>query len=201
MILPVSTPKLVRLHLQENEITHQLTSNICNLKNLTYLNLRESTLDDNQLSLIIDNCKKLIVLDISYIDELTDVSLRNTTSLPHLECLGVGFNQDFTDAGFVILSGNLKMLDVSHTNISNNAILMILRKMQSLKQLDLSFLEDLDMSFVESAIEIVRRRSNNIQLKVDLLDTPIDVEEIRNTCPLIKFEYGSVRFDFYNYVK
>ncbi|KAJ8673229.1 hypothetical protein QAD02_004491 [Eretmocerus hayati] len=200
-VLPVSTSKLVRLHLINDDITRKLSSNICDLKNLTYLNLRKSILDDSLLALIIDNCKKLIVLDISFIFALSNASLRKTNSLRHLECLNVGFSDNFTDAGFVNLSENLLVLDVSGSDISIDAILMILNRMQKLKRLDLNFLEHLNMSFVESAIEIVSRRSNNIPLEVYLIDVPIDIEEIRNTCPLIEFKDNSVRLGFHHYIK
>ncbi|KAJ8673215.1 hypothetical protein QAD02_004477 [Eretmocerus hayati] len=124
------------------------------------------------------------------------------SSLPHLKCLGIGFNWNFTDAGLSTLSNDLKMLDLSSANFTARGILGVLERMQNLEILGVAFLYCLDTDFALSAIEIVKLRPNKLSLKLGIHDTKIDIEKVQNLSPKTKFTEDpedAVQFQFSSY--
>ncbi|KAJ8673231.1 hypothetical protein QAD02_004493 [Eretmocerus hayati] len=183
-----SSLDLIRLNAVGISLKRQVIYDSCNLKNLTFLVLKDADLTDHYSTLIMDSCEKLVVLEIAENRFLTDVSLRKTKSLPGLKYLGISFNYKYTDAGLLTLSENLQILDLSCTDFSPDAILIILGRMLDLKKLNVTCLVQLDERFVESVVDIMKIRPNETPLQITTCGTSIEPEKIRNLCPVVKLE-------------
>ncbi|KAJ8683191.1 hypothetical protein QAD02_018983 [Eretmocerus hayati] len=196
-LLPKLSPKMKRLDLDIPPYP-DLLSDICNLKNLTILTLQMAVVEDYELKEIVRHCKKLVALDISHGTFLTDACLCDLRFLPQLKSLDISSNDEFSNGGLQYLSDNLRELRVSMNKFSENALLKVLRRMQKLEVLDVSSCMHLKKRFVESAIDVVKNRSNAVPLTIGLLNIGTGSDEIKNSCPKVKLVWDDFLWPNYN---
>ncbi|KAJ8673267.1 hypothetical protein QAD02_004529 [Eretmocerus hayati] len=172
----------------EYKIQHSLLLPICRLKNLTILGLRNSEVNDLMLNAISRACLNLKVLDIEFCGNISDDGLQYTKSMPNLKCLNMSTNWELTDTGLLTINKNLQSLQIHETYFSERALLAVLREMKDLEELDVSNCSQLTNRFVELAIHVVKRRKEKIPLKIGLSGRSVNIDTIRNVCPLVKLE-------------
>ncbi|KAJ8673230.1 hypothetical protein QAD02_004492 [Eretmocerus hayati] len=206
-VAPSTPTNLLQLSIQYYDEVRCL-SDIYQLNHLMSLKLSFVELKDSMLKLIVKNCTQLRQLDLTCNTKLHDSSLRCIKSLPLLVCLGIGFNEQFTDAGLATLSNDLRELDVSFISFSEKGLLKIIRKMQCLEQLDVSHNRHLNHNFVQSVMTIVNDRPNRIPLTLGVcglnsswLETKKIIEsKLINICPRVKLVYDdrlTMKYDRY----
>ncbi|KAJ8673264.1 hypothetical protein QAD02_004526 [Eretmocerus hayati] len=170
----------------EYDIRNSLLLPICKLKNLTILSLRHSEVDDLMLETISLACLNVKVLDIELCGEVTNDGLQYTQSMPKLKCLNISLNEELSDAGLLTVNKNLEIFRMSQANISERALLTLLWEMKNLKALDVSNCLQLSNRFVELAIQIVKLRKEKIPLKIGLSGPNVNIDTVKNVCPLIQ---------------
>ncbi|KAJ8673268.1 hypothetical protein QAD02_004530 [Eretmocerus hayati] len=175
-----------------------LLYNICKLKNLTILGLRNSGLSDNMMKIISLSCTNLKVLIIDSCERIREDGLRYTASMPNLKCLDIGYIDRIADIGLLGVNKNLHVLRMNYTSFCDIAILRVLSEMKILQELDISGCRHLGDDFVESAIEIVKLRKDKIPLEIGLHDTNVSLMAISNICSLVQLNFDySVNYEKY----
>ncbi|KAJ8673256.1 hypothetical protein QAD02_004518 [Eretmocerus hayati] len=203
--LEIVSPQLMRLNL--NDIRQfDCISDIYELKNLMILSLSDTYLNDGILEMIMENCTRLVVLNLTYNPDLTDASLCNIGSLlSSLKYLSIGSNDQFTDTGLLgLLSQNLRVLDVSETSFSEKALVVLIKRMENLEGLDITDCKHLKNSFMQSVIAVVDARTNKISLEVAISKRSMNRSKLKKSrlvqlTDAYKFHYFDESIDLMKY--
>ncbi|KAJ8673255.1 hypothetical protein QAD02_004517 [Eretmocerus hayati] len=164
-----------------------LLYNICSVKNLTILGLRNSDLTNNMLRIISLSCANLKVLDIECCQKVSDVGLSYIESMPHLKCLNIGDIDGISDTGLLYVNKSLQVLRIPDTTFSERALITLLQRTEKLEELDISSCKQLlKNTFIESVIDIVKLRKEMIPLEIGFFDTNDDMELMSKSCLLVK---------------
>ncbi|KAJ8673254.1 hypothetical protein QAD02_004516 [Eretmocerus hayati] len=167
-----------------------LLYNICSVKNLTILGLRNSDLTNNMLRIISLSCANLKVLDIDGCQKVSNVGLSYIQSMSNMKCLNIGSIDRISNPGLLYINKNLQVLRIPDTEFSEKALVKLLprllQQMEVLEDLDISRCMQLNNRFIESVIDIVRLRRRTIPLEIGVQDTGVDIKLLGNICPLVK---------------
>ena len=149
--------------LNENQrITESFLEYIsCNLPELKYLDLRGDGCDFFILKFNFTcNFPKLEVLHISEQSEITGSGLENFPNLRELYCTRC-------------------------EKIEDENVISLLKCATNLQMLDLRLCKKITNRIVDTAIEVTRKRTNNILLEISTAGTKIKVVEIKEKLPLL----------------
>jgi hypothetical protein len=123
-----------------------------NISKLKKLSLDYSSINDNDIKLLLLKGKNICDLDISYCENLTDDCMESIAALTNLQTLNLSCCCKITGKGIAFLSShnNLLFLNLSDFCNTNNSLIHV-AKIANLKKLDISFC-DLDFNNIKYLI-------------------------------------------------
>ena len=92
-----------------------------------------------------------------------------------------------TGLGFVNLSNIRKLNCRACINLQDNNVIDLLRCASNLELLNIQCCETITNSVMDVAIEVTKRRSNNVVLKMIFYNTSISYDKITDISPLLSF--------------
>ncbi|XP_044009942.1 F-box/LRR-repeat protein 20-like [Aphidius gifuensis] len=133
---------LTHLKLEYIEMSNYSAKLISNLVNLEHLNVREARneIQDDAMSSILNNCKKLKELNIMNANVLSKYIVIEPDSLTKLEHLSITCRPRTSDTvmNYIFMNcKNLKSIDIQYGEFLSNKTLNILGDLKNLKNMDL----------------------------------------------------------------
>ena len=164
-----------------------LIKSISELKNLESLSLGQ-ILSTNFCDYISANLLKLKVLTLKCCRNLSDIDLELLHELPNLEVLDICFNSNITGLGIRRLS-NLKKLSCFYCkNLEDEGLIKLLKCVTNLEYLDLRKCDKITNAVIDAAIDVTKVRTNNIELRMAITGTSININKIQGASSLLVFD-------------
>ena len=135
------------------------------------------------------NLEKLEELDLSVCEEITDSELELISKLPRLQVLDIGGIDNVTGKGFVGFSSLKKLECHLCRNLEDFGLINLLKCATNLEKLDIGHCEKITDCVIDSAIEVTKKRTNNIVLEVIIYDVDINYEKMKTTSPLLHLDH------------
>lgn len=122
---------------------------------LRYLLLQGKNFTDNGMAQI-KNCSSLRILHLGYLTQLTDAAIVQLSQMPGLERLSFHWNENITNASMVYLKkmDSLKVLDIKHSKVTDEGLAQ-LAQIESLENLTLP-----DGGVTDAGIEHIAKLHN-----------------------------------------
>ena len=185
--------KLKTFHIQsvENCSLDKLIKSLSSSKNIESLRIRfmnEGVVIKSLFSDISSNLFKLKYLNLSCSVGITDNDLEPISNLPKLEELDISYNNNITGSVLVKFP-RLKKLHVFGCDIlEDDNIISFLRCAMNLELLDIRYCKKINVSVINAAIDVTKKRTNNLILEIRICKYQIDFNEIKDQSPLLHLE-------------
>ena len=154
-----------------------------NIESLKIKSVFQKTFEVGLLSFIGSSLLNLKYLSIDY-REMTDKDLESICDLPNLEELSIKELQEITGSVLVKFF-KLKKLHCKYCNLETDNIISFMRYAKNLELLDIRYCEKLGNSVINAAIEITKKRKNNVTLTIWIDKEQIDFEKIDGKSSLL----------------
>ena len=169
-----------------------------NIEFIKFSSREKGVLTENLFSFISSTLLKLKSLDISYSGEgITDFDIESLSNLPNLEELNIGYNNRITGSVLVKLP-NLKKLHCYYCNdLEDDSLISFLRCAANLELLDICDRKKIRTSVINVAIEITKKRTNDLILEIRIKENQIDFKKIIDKSSLLHLNTNHVVYYYF----
>ena len=160
-----------------------LTKFISSLKNIESLTLNfiaENVVLESIINLISSTQLQLKYLNLSYNKNLRDNDLKSLSNLPNLEELDISVIDNITGSALVKFPILKKLHCFRCKNLEDDNLIKFLKRAIDLEFLDIRCCKKLTTSAINAAIEITKKRTNNVVLEIEINRSEINFETIKD---------------------
>ena len=173
--------------LEVDEVCHYISEN---LPELRYLKLGENvnvTARGLESLCKLEKLKELEIKELSYEEreECETAEIESIGKLRNLEVLKFCWLVDITGAGLGGLSNLKKLICYYSLNLEDDHLISLLRCADNLELLDIENCEKITNRVIDVAIEVTKKRTNNILLQINIYNTAVDIYEIKEHSTLL----------------
>ena len=186
--LCLNVKKLELSNLCPRQSPNVLMKSISVLKNLESLSLISQTLSTDFCKFISSNLLKLNFLDIGCCENVSDVDLESLQKLPNLEVLDISGIDNITGSGIRHFFKLKKFRCATCSNLEDDCLISLLQCAINLEYLNMNDTPKVTNAVIDFAIEVIKKRTNNIILILGIRDFNVDFEELQGTSPLLIFD-------------
>ncbi|XP_058794527.1 putative RNA-binding protein EEED8.10 isoform X1 [Phymastichus coffea] len=187
-VIALCADTLKELHLREYfpVMSGRSLTRISVLVNLEVLDLsRNACVSDECLIAVGNHCKLLKNVDISSCQSVSNAGLAGITHLPKLEHLNISYLGKVTDEVLTDIPNLRTLVCRGCPSLQNTGLCTLIEESKNVELLDISGCDLVSNDFIEAAIKVTLKRTNNILLKIYAGNTNVKFSEISAISPFL----------------
>ena len=159
-----------------------------NIELLKFNSMKIGVLNKCLFNFVSSTLPNLKYLDISYNTGITDNDLEPLCNLGNLEELDISNNYTIAGSKLFKFSNLKKLCCASSYKINDFNLIRFLKSADNLELLDIRGCEQISSSTINAAIEITKKRTNNLILEINLNFNRINFNEVKEKSPLLHLD-------------